>query len=78
MESETQEIFMKTDVLDELAQLEQAQRDVIDAVIEGDVRVDVGADLLEDLGFDPERVRELLEPIDDNALVERLRNHGGA
>lgn len=61
---------MIEDVLDDLAELERAQRGVIDAVVRGDLRVDVGADLLEELGVDPERVRELLAPLDDNELVD--------
>ena len=62
------------DVLEEIVKLERALRGVVDLVVRDDVRVEVGVDLLEELGCDPERVRELLEPIDDDALVDLVQN----
>lgn len=69
---------MSEDALDEIVRLERAQHGVIDVVVAGEVRVEVGADLLVELGAgDPDRVRELLEPLDDSALVDLVQKTVG-
>lgn len=64
---------MPEDVLDELAELERAQRGVIDVVVAGHARVETGVALLVELSdADEQRLRELLEPLDNDKIVEAL------